>query len=70
MSKDFLGIAANIVAAIGVVICAVAGLTRLMASHHLLGFEAITLFTGGIALMVFAALIKLHIIENLISRQR
>ena len=69
MSKDFLGIVANIVAAFGVGICAVAGLTRLLATHHLMGFEAITLFTGGIALMVFSALIKLHIIETLISRQ-
>jgi len=69
MSKGFLGMFANIVALIGVAICGVAGLTRLLDSHHLVGFEAITLFTGGIALMVFAALIKLHIIETLISRQ-
>ena len=70
MNKDFLGIAANIVAMIGVVVCGVSGLARLLGNYHLLGYDAITLFTGGMALMVFSALIKLHIIETHISRQR
>lgn len=70
MNKDFLGIIANVAATIGVIVCAVAGVARLLGSYHLLGYGAITLFTGGIALMVFSALIKLHSIETHISRQR
>lgn len=70
MNKDFLGIVANMVAAIGVVVCAVAGFTRLLGSYHVLGYEAMTLFLGGISLMVFATLIKLHIVESRISGNR
>jgi type IV secretory pathway VirB2 component (pilin) len=70
MNKDFLGTVANIVATIGVVICAVSGLNRLLGNYHLLGYEAMTLFTGGISLMIFSALIKLHIIESHISGKR
>lgn len=67
MNRDFLGTVATIVATIGVAICAVSGLARLLGSYHVLGYEAITLFIGGISLMVFSALIKLHIIEGHIS---
>ena len=70
MNKDFLGTVANIVATVGVVICAVAGLSRLLGSYHVLGYEAMTLFIGGISLMVFSALIKLHIVESHISDKR
>ena len=45
MNKDFLGTVATIVAAIGVVICAVSGLARLLGSYHVLGYEA-GLFDG------------------------
>lgn len=67
MNKDFLGTVATVVAAIGVVICAVSGSARLLGSYHVLGYEAMTLFIGGISLMVFSTLIKLHIIEGHLS---
>jgi type IV secretory pathway VirB2 component (pilin) len=70
MNKDFLGTIANVVATIGVVICAVSGLSRLLGSYHVLGYEALTLFIGGISLMVFSTLIKLHIIESHILGKR
>ena len=54
---DTLG---NIVGVAGVLLTLVAGASRLMGSYHLLGFESVTLFIGGIALMVMACLIKLH----------
>ena len=54
---DFAG---NIAAALGILICLVAGVTRLTGSYYVLGYEAITLFIGGIALMVMACLTKLH----------
>jgi hypothetical protein len=46
------------------------GLSRLLGSYHVLGYEAMTLFVGGISLMVFSTLIKLHIIESHISGKR
>jgi hypothetical protein len=55
-----LEIIANGSGLLGVLICLVAGVTRILGSYHVLGFEAITLFIGGIALMVMACLIKLH----------
>jgi type IV secretory pathway VirB2 component (pilin) len=70
MNENFLGIVANIVAAIGVVVCAVAGFSRLLGSYHVLGYQAMTLFIGGISLMVFAVLIKLHIVERRLSVNR
>jgi hypothetical protein len=54
---DLLG---NIVGAAGVLVTLVAGISRLAGSYHLLGFESVTLFIGGIALMVMACLAKLH----------
>jgi type IV secretory pathway VirB2 component (pilin) len=70
MNENFLGIVANIVAAIGVVVCAVAGFSRLLGSYDVLGYQAMTLFIGGISLMVFAVLIKLHIVERRLSVNR
>ncbi|MGD1983532.1 MAG: hypothetical protein PVF93_06455 [Chromatiaceae bacterium] len=70
MNRNFFGIFANIVAAIGIVACAASGLNRLLGNYYFLGFEAMTFFSGGIALMVFAALIKLYVIESQISGKR
>lgn len=50
----------NIVAAVGILICLLAGLTRMAGSYYVFGYEALTLFIGGTALMVFACLVKLH----------
>ena len=54
---DLLG---NITGGAGIITCALAGGSRLLGSYHLLGFESVTLFVGGIALMVLACLVKLH----------
>lgn len=54
---DLLG---NVVGVAGIATCALAGGSRLLGSYHLLGFETVTLFIGGIALMVMACLVKLH----------
>ena len=48
----------------GLLICLVAGAARLSGRYHLGGFEAMTLFNGGIGLMVAACLIKLHAKEG------
>ena len=54
---DILG---NLIGGAGIIACALAGGSRLLGSYHILGFEAVTLFIGGIALMVLACLVKLH----------
>ena len=54
---DLLG---NIAGASGLIVCALAGGLRLLGEHYLLGFESVTLFIGGTALMVMACLVKLH----------
>lgn len=50
----------NIAAILGIVICLITGLMRLSGQAVVFGFEAITLFIGGIALMVMACLAKLY----------
>ena len=45
---------------LGILVCLITGLTRLTGSYYVLGFEAQTLFIGGIALMVMACLARLY----------
>ena len=54
---DLLG---NVLGVAGIIVCTLAGASRLLGSHYLLGFESLTVFIGGIALMVMACLVKLH----------
>jgi len=57
---NLLEILGNGTGLLGMLICLVAGVARILGSYHVIGYEAITLFIGGIALMVMACLIKLH----------
>ena len=57
---NLLGVVGNITAILGVLICLVAGASRVFGGFYLLGYEARTLFLGGIALMVMACLVKLQ----------
>lgn len=70
MNTTLLETLANVVALTGIAVCAVAGISRLLGSYHVLGYEAMTLFIGGMSLMVFAALIKLQIIKGILSSRR
>jgi hypothetical protein len=54
----------DIAALIGILVCLVAGAGRIAGQYHVFGFEAMTLFIGGTALMVFACLTKLHLIYH------
>ena len=51
----------DIAAILGITICLVTGVMRLSGQAVVFGFEAITLFIGGIALMVMACLAKLQV---------
>ncbi len=66
--KQLFEITANIVGLLGVLICLVAGLARFAGGFHLAGFEAMTLFTGGLGLMVFSGLVKLELILAALRR--
>lgn len=55
-----LGTIGSVIGGLGVVICAVAGIGRIAGNYHMFGFEAETLFLGGIALIAAGCLGKLH----------
>ena len=69
--RKLLETAANIAGVLGPAICLVAGLARVSGHFHLAGYEVMTLFTGGMAIMVFGILLKLemalHALANLRS---
>lgn len=55
-----LEIIGNVAAVAGILTCLIAGVARIGGSYHLLGFEAVTLFIGGISLMLMGCLAKLQ----------
>jgi len=50
----------NLAGGLGVLLCIVAGLTRLLVGYYLAGYAATTIFSVGTGLMVFACLVKLQ----------
>lgn len=58
--KQLMTIGGNVVALIGVLACLVAGLARVSGHYYLFGYEAMTVFMGGVGLMVAACLAKLQ----------
>lgn len=58
--ERMLGTIGSVLGGLGVVICAVAGIGRIAGNYHLFGFEAETLFLGGIALIATGCLGKLQ----------
>lgn len=55
-----LVIAGRTAAALGVLVCVGAGISRIFGMYHLMGFEVVTWFIVGIALMLMACLAKLY----------
>lgn len=51
---------ANTAGILGVALCLISGLSRISGNSHLMGYEALTLFNGGVGLMVFAILVKME----------
>lgn len=58
---DIIG---NVVGVSGILVCLLAGVARISGSFYVIGFEAVTLFIGGISLMVAACLAKLHLLQT------
>ena len=62
--KQQLSTAGSVIGGLGVLICLVAGLTKLAGSYYLLGYEAMTLFTAGIGLIATGCLAKLEALSR------
>jgi hypothetical protein len=60
---NLLKIASDVVAVLAVLICLAAGLVRLSGSYYLAGYEVLTLFNAGMAVMIFACLLKLKLLQ-------
>jgi hypothetical protein len=59
-----LKVVSDLVGVLAVLVCLVAGLVRVMGVFYLGGFEVLTLFNAGVALMVFSCLLKLHVLQH------
>ena len=46
--------------AAGIVVCGVAGASRLLGSYHVMGVEALTLFVAGVGLICTGCFLKLY----------
>lgn len=60
--NKILSTGSHLTAILGALVCLLAGFVRLGGSSYALGFESLTLFIGGIALMVFSGLLKLELV--------
>ncbi len=58
--EKLIEVIGNIAGILGIAVCLITGIMRLSGHAIVFGFEAITLFIGGIALMVMACLAKLQ----------
>ena len=63
-------IAAVITGLLGAVVCLLAAISRVSGNFLIANFESMTLFVGGIGLMVFSALLKLELIHSLLKNSR
>ena len=59
-----IALGGNAVGLAGVLLTVVAGVARVSGHYHLFGFEVMTLFVGGMGLMLIGCLAKLHILTN------
>lgn len=57
-------IAGNLVALVGILVCLVAGASRVLGSWYVGGVELQPLFMVGVALMVMGCLAKLHLLAS------
>ena len=65
-----LNLLGNVIGVTGIIVCTLAGVSRLLGSYHLLGFESVTLFIGGMALMVMSCLVKLHQLTDVLRERK
>ena len=59
-----IALGGNIVGLAGVLLTVAAGVARIMGHYHLAGFEIMTLFVGGMGLMLIGSFAKLHMLTS------
>ncbi len=62
-NKKALELLASIPGLAGIALCLLAGFWRLFGNFHLGGFEAWTVFSAGVGLMVVSCYLKLELIS-------
>ncbi len=62
--RTLIGAVGSAAAALGVALCVVSGLARIAGQYYLLGYTSMTIFTGGMGLMLAACLAKLHLMAR------
>jgi hypothetical protein len=55
-----LALAGSISGIVGMLMCLIAGLTRIAGYYYLADYQSTTVFNTGVGLMVFACLVKLE----------
>ncbi|MEO7405035.1 MAG: hypothetical protein ABIU95_15335 [Burkholderiales bacterium] len=68
--ESLLPLAARLGAFLGVLLCIVPGVARLAGAYWLAGFQLQTLFSAGVALMVFACMCYLMVLAEYNGGQR
>ena len=58
--RGLLSFSGSLVGWVGILICLAAGLLRVSGSFHYAGYETMTIFSAGIALIVAGAFAKLE----------
>ena len=66
--EKIVDIVGTVLGVIGVLVCLLAGVSRFAGNYYLMGFETVTLFIGGISIMVAACLAKLHSVSLQVSK--
>jgi len=60
--SNLIGISGNVAAVAGILLCVLTIAARTVGTYDIAGVDAISLFTVGIGVMVFACLAKLHVL--------
>ena len=68
--RKLLGTVASVAGLVGALVCLLAGISRVTGGFHLGGFESMTVFIGGIGLMVFSVVLKLELIHDALKNPR
>lgn len=56
----FTEVLGNVAGGLGILVTLLAGVDRLIGRYWIMGMETGTMFEAGVALMVFACLVKVH----------
>ena len=60
--NKLISIAGDVAAVVGILMCLLSGGARIFGTYTIAGLGTMALFTLGIGIMVFACLVKLHLL--------